>query len=147
MQEFLMLNYIWLKAFHVIAMVCWMAGLFYLPRLFVYHADAQAPETAATFVLMEERLHRIIMNPALVATWTLGLAMVYANPALLQGGWLHAKLFCVVLMTGFHHVLNRWRKDFLHGRNRFPATFYRKVNEVPTVLMVLIVLLVVVKPF
>ena len=143
MQEFLTLHYPWLMALHIISVISWMAGLLYLPRLFVYHAD----HGHDIFKTMELKLMRVIMAPAMVLTWAFGILMVLANPSLLHEGWLHAKLALVILMTGFHHVLIKWRKDFVAGRNSRSAQFYRRVNEVPTVLMILIVILVVVKPF
>lgn len=141
--------YPWLKAFHIIAVIAWMAGLLYLPRLFVYHA-AVAPESAesALFKVMERRLLRAIMNPALVAVWVLGLALSFAPQAGgWSQGWLHAKFVLVIALTGLHHLYGRWRKDFEHDRNRRSARFYRIANEVPTLMMIAIVLLVVVKPF
>jgi putative membrane protein len=148
MQAFLLAHYPWFKAFHVISVISWMAGLLYLPRLFVYHADADTgSELAETLKIMERRLLRIIMNPAMIATWLFGLCLVYANPGLLHQGWLHAKLVLVLALTGFHHVLARWRKVFLKDANTRKARFYRKINEIPTALMIIIVILVIVQPF
>lgn len=138
---------LWLKALHVMAVIAWFAGLFYLPRLFVYHAGA-APgsELSETLKVMERRLLRIIMNPAMIVVWVTGpwlawLQGVYAD------GWLVAKAVLVVLLTVYHHLLGLWRKDFLADRNERPARFYRLANEAPTVLLIAIVILVVVKPF
>lgn len=148
MQDFVVSHYNWFKALHLIAVISWMAGLLYLPRLFVYHADAdKGSELSETLKIMERRLLRIIMNPAMIATWIFGICLVWANTALLQQGWLHAKLTLVILLTGFHHVLARWRKTFLKDDNGRNAKFYRRVNEIPTALMIVIVILVIVKPF
>ncbi len=150
MTEFLMENYLWLKAIHIIAVIAWMAGLLYLPRLFVYHADAPiGSDKSETFKTMEFRLMRYIMAPASIATWVFGGLMLYANwDGFMSGaGWMHAKLTLVILMTGLHHVFVKWRKQFAKDENKRPAKFYRIWNEAPTVLMIAIVILVVVKPF
>ncbi|MEZ0226215.1 MAG: protoporphyrinogen oxidase HemJ [Alphaproteobacteria bacterium] len=148
MQDFILSHYNWFKALHVIAVISWMAGLLYLPRLFVYHADADKDsELSETLKIMERRLLRLIMNPAMVATWIFGICLVWGNTELLHQGWLHAKLTMVVLLTGFHHVLSRWRKIFVKDANARTAKFYRRVNEIPTALMIVIVVLVIVKPF
>ena len=138
--------YAWIKWLHVVAVISWMAGLLYLPRLFVYHCAAlPGSDTSETFKVMERRLLRAIMNPAMVATWLFGgLLLVVQDWA---GGWLHAKLAAVLALSFHHHLQARWRKDFAADKNRHPARFYRMQNEVPTVLMVVIVLLVIVKPF
>jgi putative membrane protein len=139
---------LWLKAFHLMSLIAWMAALLYLPRLFVYHAGA-APgsELSETFKVMERRLLRGIMTPAMIGTWTFGLWLAVAGGYLSSGGWLHAKLVLVLLMSAFHGFCVRWMKDFAADRNRRPARFYRLVNELPAILMVGIVLLVVLKPF
>lgn len=148
MQDFILSHYDWFRALHVVAIISWMAGLLYLPRLFVYHADAEkGSELSETLKIMERKLLRIIMNPAMIVTWLVGLAMIYANTDLMQGGWMHAKLTCVVLMSGFHMALSKWRKAFLRDANTRGHKFYRKINEIPTVLMIAIVVLVIVKPF
>lgn len=148
MQPFLLAHADWLKALHLIAVISWMAGLLYLPRLFVYHADAdKGSELAETLKIMERKLLRVIMNPAMVVVWLTGGLMLYANPDLLRHGFMHVKLTMVILMTGFHHVLGKWRKIFLRDENRRPAKFYRQVNEIPTVLMIIIVVMIVVRPF
>jgi len=142
--------YLYIKAFHVIFVTAWMAGLFYLPRLYVYHADSEPGSVQSeTFKVMERRLLRIIMNPALIITWVLGLYLIFGfnMVSLSQDGWLHAKLVLVVAMTAYHGFLARWRKDFEADRNQRSAKFYRIVNEIPTILFVLIVILVIVKPF
>jgi putative membrane protein len=141
--------YLWIKAFHVISMIAWMAGLFYLPRLYVYHCDLPIGSVESErFKLMEYRLFKQIMNPAMIATWTFGLLLVL-TPGVLNwaSGWWHTKLFCVILMTAFHMALGRWRKDFMRDANSRRGRFYRIANELPTVLMVIIVIMVIVKPF
>lgn len=149
MTEFFVQHYIWIKALHVIAVISWMAGMLYLPRLYVYHAQADAgSELSETLKIMERKLLRIIINPAMIITWILGLAMISANHSLMtSGGWLHAKLACVIGLQIFHAFLSRWRKAFLKDQNKHTPGFFRKVNEIPTVLMIIIVIMVVVKPF
>lgn len=139
--------YPWLKVLHVISMVSWMAGLLYLPRLFVYHAAA-APgsETAETFKVMERRLYRAIMMPALIATYASGILLALV-PGVVEGGWFYAKLLLIAALTVVHFLLGAWRLAFAADRNRLSGRFYRVINEVPTLLMILIVVLVVVKPF
>ncbi len=141
--------YPWIKAAHIIAVIAWMAGLLYLPRLFVYHAEA-APGSpqSETFKVMERRLLRAIINPAMGASYLLGILLA-GVPGLVDwsSGWIWTKLAAVVALTVAHHLFSRWRKEFAEDRNRRPAVFYRKVNEVPTVLMIVIVVMVVVKPF
>jgi protoporphyrinogen IX oxidase len=136
-----------LKALHIVSVIAWMAGLLYLPRLFVYHADAEKGSAQSeTFKIMERRLLRGIMNPAMILVWVFGLAAAWKGewwPA----HWLHAKLVLVVVLTGVHHLYGRWRKDFEADRNTRRARFYRWWNEVPTVLMIAIVFLAVLKPF
>ena len=136
---------------HIIAMVAWMAGLFYLPRLFAYHAE-RAPagsDLSDTFELMERRLHRAIMSPALVATWVFGLTLA-ATPGLVSwgsDGWIWVKLAAVGYLTWFHHWLGRRRRDFAAGRNTVSGRTYRLMNETPTVALIVIVVMVVVRPF
>lgn len=150
MTAFLAAIYPWTKAFHIIAMTAWMAGLFYLPRLFVYHAERAATpgETSEMFKTMERRLLRAIMNPAMIATWTFGLALAF-TPGILDwsAGWFHVKLTAVAGMTWFHHWLARRRKDFARDANTVPPGRYRAMNETPTALLVVIVVMVVVRPF
>ncbi|MGE0119319.1 MAG: protoporphyrinogen oxidase HemJ [Dongiaceae bacterium] len=141
--------YPWVKALHIVSVVAWMAGLLYLPRLFVYHCAAAAGSPQSeTFKLMERRLFRGIMNPAMIAVYLFGIALVL-TPGLVDwaSGWLHAKLVLVAALTIYHHALGRWREAFAADANSRPARFYRLMNEVPTALMIAIVVLVVVKPF
>jgi putative membrane protein len=136
------------KSLHVISVISWMAGMFYLPRLFVYHAEAGAgTPQSETFKVMERRLLRAIMNPAMVATWVFGIAMLTMAPDWLSDGWMHAKLTLVVAMTVVHHLYGRWRKTFERDENVRPSKFYRIWNEAPTLLLVGIVFLVILKPF
>jgi protoporphyrinogen IX oxidase len=140
--------YVWVKALHVVGIIAWMAGLLYLPRLFVYHTEtAPGSEGSERFKVMERRLLRAIMNPAMIAAYVFGIWMVVLSPDWLSQGWLHAKILLVLLLTGAHMAMARWRRAFAEDRNTRPQRFYRIVNEVPTVLMVAIVILVVVKPF
>jgi protoporphyrinogen IX oxidase len=139
--------YLWFKAFHIIALIAWMAGMLYLPRLFVYHCDAESgSRQSETFKIMERRLLRGIINPAMIVTWALGLWMVYEG-GWITAHWLHAKLTLVIILSGIHGMLARWTADFAADRNRHSPRFYRIVNEIPAVLMVGIVILVVIKPF
>ena len=152
MQSFLLQLYPWIKAVHVIAVIAWMAGLLYLPRLFVYHCEAEvgSPQSE-TFKVMEEKLARIIMRPAMITSLAFGLAMVAipGSPAYLPtaGYWLWLKLVLVVGLLGAHHAMLGWKRDFALDRNQRPQRFFRFMNEVPTLLMVGIVISVIVKPF
>jgi putative membrane protein len=139
--------YPWLKAAHVIAVIAWMAGMLYLPRLFVYHCTA-APHSAQseTFKVMEQRLLRVIINPAMAATWVLGLWLAW-DGGWYRAGWLETKVVLVVVLSGVHGMLARYVRDFAHDRNQRSERFYRIINEVPTLLMIVIVILAVVKPF
>ena len=142
--------YLWLKAFHIVAVIAWMAGMLYLPRLFVYHCDAPAGSPQSeTFTVMERRLLRAIINPAMIATWLLGLSLVWLMgwEAFRQSHWLHAKLALVLALSGLHGFFVRCWRDFDADRNRRTAKFYRIINEVVTVILVVIVILVAVKPF
>ena len=146
MQDWLLQHYEWLRALHIISIIAWMAGMLYLPRLFVYHVDAKkGSDLSETLKIMERRLLKIIMNPAMVLAWVFGCAMLYANTALLSEGWMHIKLTCIVLMTGLHHVFMKWVKVFAADENTRDAKFYRIINEVPTVLMIVIVIMAVVQ--
>lgn len=140
--------YDWIKALHVIAVIAWMAGMLYLPRLFVYHVDAAVgSDKSETFKIMERRLLRAIINPAMIATLAFGIWMLLLNPDLLHAHWMHAKLGLVIAMTALHGALARWRKAFAQDRNTHTTKFFRIINEVPTVIMIVIVILVIVKPF
>ena len=142
--------YLWLKAFHIIAVIAWMAGMLYLPRLFVYHCDAEpGSRQSETFKVMERRLLKAIINPAMIATWIFGLALVWlmGKQAFLAAGWLHLKLLLVLAMSAVHGMLARYLRDFAADRNRHTAGFYRLLNEIPTLLLIGIVILAVVKPF
>jgi putative membrane protein len=139
--------YHWILALHIIAMVAWMAGMLYLPRLFVYHCDAEVGSVQSeTFKTMERRLLKGIVNPAMIATWLFGLTLVWLGDWL-KAPWLHAKLVLVIVMSGVHGMLARYVRDFAADRNRHSQKFYRIINEVPTLLLIGIVLLVVLKPF
>jgi putative membrane protein len=136
--------YEWIKTLHIIAVIAWMAGMLYLPRLFVYHCEAEiGSKQSETFKLMERRLLKAIMNPAMAVTWLAGLYLAFAGHWF-SAGWLHGKLLLVIAMSGLHGFFARCIKDFAADRNQ---KFYRIINEVPTVLMIGIVILVVVKPF
>jgi protoporphyrinogen IX oxidase len=138
----------WVKALHVISVIAWMAGMLYLPRLYVYHADAEkASIQSETFKIMERRLYRGITTPAMIAAWVFGLWMVFAGQVDWSAGWPYVKAAMVILLSGFHGVLGRWRREFAEDRNTRPSRFYRAVNEIPTVLMIVIVIAVIVKPF
>jgi putative membrane protein len=141
--------YPWIKALHIIAVIAWMAGLLYLPRLFVYHASVAADSAqSATFKVMERRLYRGIMHPALAMT-VLSAGLLLATPGAVDWsqGWIHLKLTLVLVLIGLHIVMGGWFDAFAQDRNRHSARFFRIVNELPTLLMILIVVLVVVKPF
>jgi putative membrane protein len=139
--------YLWIKAFHVIAVIAWMAGMLYLPRLFVYHCDAPRGSIQSdTFKIMERRLLKAIINPAMIVTWVLGLILIWQG-GWYTDGWLHAKVLLVLILSGLHGVYVRRLKDFAADKNTRPAKYYRILNEVPTVLMIGIVILVIVKPF
>ena len=138
--------YLWLKALHIIAVISWMAGLLYLPRLFVYHTAAEpGSQQAKTFEVMEHRLLAFIMTPAMSVTWLVGIVMVFYGQWF-TAGWFHAKIVLVVAMTIMHGLLGHWAAEFKHGRNHHSQKFYRIINEIPTVLMILIVVLTVMKP-
>lgn len=149
MHDFIATHYLWFKALHLMAVISWMAGIFYLPRLYVYHAEAEkGSELSETLKIMERKLLKVIMNPAMIATWVLGLLMLHVNPEIMTGqGWMHAKLTLVLCMSGFHGYLAYTRKVFLRDENKKTHKFYRKINEIPTILMIVIVALAVVKPF
>jgi protoporphyrinogen IX oxidase len=137
----------WLKVVHILAVIAFMAGMLYLPRLFVYHADSpRGSPQSETFKIMERRLLKAIMNPALIAVWITGLWMAYET-GFYRAPWLHAKLALVLVLSGMHGYFSRLVKTFAADANVRPARFYRFLNEIPTVLLILIIILVVIKPF
>ena len=139
--------YEWVKALHIIAVISWMAGLLYLPRLMVYHAVTEpGSEQSETFKVMERRLMKAIMTPAMIASWVFGLWAMWLIGAWLQG-WFHAKLMLVVLMSAFHGFCVVWMKEFERDERKRRQRFFRFVNEIPTVIMIAVVILVIVKPF
>ncbi len=136
------------KALHIISIICWMAGLLYLPRLFVYHVNAKKnSELDKTLQLMENRLLRIIMNPAMISSILFGSLNAYIYGFSALGYWFHLKMLFVVILAAYHGFLSRCRKNFVKGENKYSEKFYRIINEIPSLLMVLIVFLVVLKPF
>lgn len=144
--------YQWILAFHIIAVIAWMAGMLYLPRLFVYHCAAEKGSVQSeTFKMMERRLLRVIINPAMIATWLLGLWLAWNGPDSRYGwfdsGWLHAKIVLVLALSALHGMLAHWVRDFAADSNPHTQRFYRIINEIPTILMIAIVILAVVKPF
>jgi putative membrane protein len=139
--------YLWLKALHIIAVIAWMAGMLYLPRLFVYHASAKpGSELSETFKVMERRLLRYIMTPAMVATWLLGIVLVLQGQ-FLAATWFHIKLGLVLAITILHGLFSHWAHEFALDRNRRQPKFYRIANEIPTILLIAVVILATVKPF
>ncbi|WP_404979063.1 protoporphyrinogen oxidase HemJ [Bosea sp. BE125] len=142
-----MAMYEWIKAFHVMAVIAWMASMLYLPRLMVYHAEAQTGSIQSeTFKIMERRLLKGIMTPSMIVTWILGLYLAWSAFGF-KGGWLHGKILLVFILSGIHGYLVGRVRAFAEDRNLKSARFYRIINEVPAVLMALIVILVIVKPF
>lgn len=138
---------LWIKSLHVISIIAWMAAMLYLPRLMVYHADtALGSAQAETFKIMERRLLQAIATPAMLASWVFGLWTAWLIQAW-EGGWFWGKMTCVLALSAYHGMLSRWVREFAQDRNQRPARFYRIANEVPTLLMVAIVVLVIVKPF
>jgi putative membrane protein len=139
--------YPWLKAVHVMAVISWMAGMLYLPRLFVYHCQAEpGSKQSETFKVMEHKLLTVIINPAMTLTWALGLWLAY-DGGHYRDGWLQLKFVLVIILSGLHGAFTRWVRDFAADRNTRSERFYRAINEVPAVLMAGIVILVIVKPF
>lgn len=145
--------YEWVKVVHIIAVISWMAGMLYLPRLFVYHSTAEiGSDKSETFKMMERKLLKVIINPAMAVAWLCGLAMAYWTVEDLDSWldapvWLYVKLGLVFLLSGFHGNLSKWQREFEADQNTRSEKFYRLVNEVPTVLMILIVIVIVIKPF
>lgn len=148
MTDFLLEQYLWLKSFHIIAVMAWMAGMLYLPRLFVYHVSADiGSDMSETFKVMERRLLKFIMNPAMMITWVLGVLMLVGNTSLMEQPWMHIKLLAIIFMTAIHMLYARWYKVFLRDENQKTPKFYKIWNEVPTILMILIVIMAVAEPF
>ena len=139
--------YLWIKALHIVAVVCWFAALFYLPRLFVYHAMSEDEPSKARFIIMERKLYRGIMTPSMIATLVFGFWLLYLNPAWVQMGWMHLKLLLVALLIAYHMMCGAQLKRFARAENARSHVFYRWFNEVPVLLLIVIVVLVVVKPF
>lgn len=149
MSEFLAEIYLWSRALHVIAVIAWMAGMFYLPRLFVYHNETAAgSEASETFKVMERRLLRAIINPAMIGAWIFGFALLF-TPGVVEVTdiWFHVKFGAVLLMSGMHGVFSSWRKEFERDERRRRTRVYRIANEIPTLLVVIIVIMVIVRPF
>lgn len=149
MMDFLAENYLWIKALHLFSVFSWMAGILYLPRLFAYHTTVNPiSETAIMLGTMERRLLKIIMNPAMIASFFFGVLMLLAPDMLdLKAGWLHAKILLVLMMAGLHGFLVKCYKDFQENRNHRSNKFYRVLNEVPALLLLLIIILAIIKPF
>lgn len=141
--------YLWTKTLHILAWTSWMAGLFYLPRLMVYHAERAAPggESSETFKVMESKLLRLIMRPAMIVAWATGLALIWLAVDFSTAYWLHAKIALVVVLTATHMAMARWVRDFADDRNRRGGRFFRIWNEAPTLLFIGIVVLAIVRPF
>lgn len=148
MADFLASVYLWIKALHLLAIIAWMAGMMYLPRLFVYHHQAEkGGEAEAMFLKMERRLLKGIMNPSVVAVWALGLSMLYAAPSTLSSGWFHVKLACVVAMSGIHGFYAATVRRFAAGERPRTEKFWRVINEAPFILLIAVAFMAVVKPF
>jgi putative membrane protein len=146
-KEFLLDWYLWLKAFHVIAVIAWMAGMLYLPRLFVYHCQTPpGSEGSERFKVMERKLLKGIINPSMIAVWVLGLTLIWITGAYTQP-WMQLKFLLVFLLSGFHGFLVRCWRDFANDRNRRSERFFRAINEIPALIMIGVVILVIVKPF
>ncbi len=147
MEGYLGSAYLWVKALHIIFVIFWMAGMFLLPRYFAYHCQCEmGSDEDKKWIEREQKLIRIIVNPAMIITWIFGVALV-VNIGFGAGGWLHAKLALVILFSGFHGFLSRWRKEMAAGERKRGESFYRRVNEIPAVVIIAVVILVVVKPF
>jgi putative membrane protein len=149
MSEFLIGSYPWFKAIHIIAVMSWMAGLLYLPRLFVYHVEVELNSTEdRRFQIMERRLLRAIMNPAMVVSYIFGILLIL-TPGIVDwsSAWIWLKILAILVLTGCHHAMGKWRKDLAEGTNQKSQRYFRVANEVPTISMIIIVIMVVVKPF
>ena len=139
--------YDWLKAFHLVAVVTWFAALFYLPRLFVYHSQAEDQISIERFKVMERKLYKGIANPSMMATIALGLGMVFVVPSIAQAGWFHAKMALVALLLAYHFMCKHYMKRFAENANTKSHVYFRWFNEAPVVVLVLVAILVIVKPF
>lgn len=140
--------YLWIKAFHIIAVVAWFAGLFYIFRLYVYHIETESDEVKKTLEVMERKLIRIIMNPAMIVAWCLGLTLIAMQwPGIMKQGWLHAKLLLVLLLSGYHGYASAVRKKLANGTCKLTSKQARMINEVPTIILILVVLLVELQPW
>jgi putative membrane protein len=140
--------YLWIQAAHIISVISWMAAMLYLPRLCVYHAQTDVgTQQSETFKVMERKLLRLIGTPAMIATWIFGLMLLSANTGLASDGWIHAKIALVFLLSGFHGACAVWMKKFARDENTKSHKFYRYANEIPTILMIIIIILATVKPF
>ncbi|MBY0281959.1 MAG: protoporphyrinogen oxidase HemJ [Alphaproteobacteria bacterium] len=146
MVQFISDYYLWIKAFHVVFVTCWMAGIFYLPRLFVYHVETNHLETKKTFEIMERKLYRGIMTPSMYLSVLLGSLLLFI-PGTLSCGYIHLKILCVLLLIVFHFYLNHCRHQLAQGENTKTSRFFRIINELPLVLLIIIVVCVIVKPF
>lgn len=151
MTDFLVTAYPWIKSFHVIAAISWMVGLLYLPRLFVYHVERGEPgtDTSETFKIMERRLLRYIMSPAMITTWAMGLLLVFTPGIvdLAHDTWFHVKFAAILGLTFCHFWLDGRRREFMHDANTRSARTYRLINEIPTALMIVVVIMVIARPF
>lgn len=148
MAEFLAGVYLWIKGLHIIAIIAWMAGMMYLPRLFVYHHQSEkGGEAEAMFVVMERRLLKGIINPSMIAVWVLGLVMLYASPGTLSSGWFHVKLAAVLVISGIHGFYAASTRKFAAGERPRSEKFWRIMNEAPFILLIVVVFLAVLKPF
>lgn len=141
--------YLWIKAFHIIAIIAWMAGQFYLPRLFVYHCQTKVgSEESERFKVMERKLQRMIINPAMICAFIFGVLLALIPGIVdMHSGWWLTKIIAILLLFGFHGACSRWRRQFFKDENKHSEKFYRYMNEIPTILMIIIVIMVVVKPF
>jgi len=149
MSEFLVGSYPWFKAIHIIAVMSWMAGLLYLPRLFVYHVEVELnSKEDHRFQVMERRLLRAIMNPAMVVSYIFGILLIL-TPGIVDwsSAWIWLKILAILVLTGCHHAMGKWRKDLAEGTNQKSQRYFRVANEVPTISMIIIVIMIVVKPF
>ncbi|GJL94300.1 MAG: membrane protein [Hyphococcus sp.] len=148
MAEFLLSYYLWIKAVHLIAVIAWMAGMMYLPRLFVYqHQSEKGGEAERYFIQMQRRLLKGIINPAMIAVWILGILMLIANREILSAGWFHVKLTMVLAMSAIHGFYASSRRKFEAGERPRSEKFWRIMNEVPFIMLIIIVIMVIVKPF